>query len=132
MTKFLHKSFSVSMTSRKHEDECYDCRKQLQEVLFRKNGKPHCLTCFRKGSGRIAEGGLNVHIDAFGTPRWNRGLGCFTSSIHEGEKIARRKGIIPIGDTPIERVHRENESLRRARFGKILRDGVRELKQRGK
>lgn len=101
--KYANKSFSVSMV-KDAVAECYDCKKELEVVQYRKNGNPHCLDCFRKGSGRIAEGNLNFHVDSFSTPRWNQGLGCYTSSIHDTEKKAKRRGLTPIGDARIEQV----------------------------
>ena len=52
---------------------------------------------------------LGVRIDSFSTPRWNQGLGCHTSSIRETEKIAKRKGLEPIGDARMDQVFREKD-----------------------
>lgn len=48
-------------------------------------------------------------IDCFGTPRWNQGLGCYTSSIRETEKIAKSKGLAPIGNERIDRVFKQED-----------------------
>jgi hypothetical protein len=45
-----------------------------------------------------------VAIDSFSTPRWNQGLGCFTSSVRETERIAKSKGLEPIGSAKMEEV----------------------------
>ena len=50
-----------------------------------------------------------VRIDSFSTPRWNQGLGCYTTSIRNSEKIAKSKGLEPIGDCPVEKVFKPKE-----------------------
>ena len=55
------------------------------------------------------KGKVRVAIDSFSTPRWNQGLGCFTSSVHETEKIARKKGLEPVGDARMEQIFHEKD-----------------------
>lgn len=72
-----------------------------------KDGKANerCEICERP---RVA----SPHIDCFGTPRWNQGLGCYTSSIRETERIAKQKGLAPIGNESIDKVFRKEDSGR--------------------
>jgi hypothetical protein len=62
-----------------------------------------------------------VRIDSFSTPRWNQGLGCFTSSVRDGEQKAKRKGLTPIGDAKLEQVFKpkDRESSRSIAEGMV-------------
>lgn len=68
--------------------------------------------------------GRTVQIDSFSTPRFNIGLGCMTSSIRETEKIAKTRGLLPIGS---ERLPREAPDKP---IKPILLDGLKRLKAR--
>lgn len=77
-----------------------------------------------KGSKRCKKYS-GVGIDSFSTPRWNQGLGCFTSSIRETERVARSKGLQPIGDCPLEKVFKEPESDSK----KIVHEAMKEFRR---
>jgi hypothetical protein len=58
---------------------------------------------------KVCEKYHGVRIDSFSTPRFNQGLGCFTSSIRETEKLAKRKGLEPVADARMDQIFREKD-----------------------
>lgn len=42
------------------------------------------------------------------TPRFNQGLGCVTNGTRHAEKIAKEKGLIPIGDATMKQVAKQH------------------------
>ena len=68
-------------------------------------------------------GKVIIGVDSFSTPRFNPGLGCYVSSIRDGEKIAKRRGLTPIGDAKMEQVFKpRDEQSSRAIAHEIVRD----------
>ena len=65
-------------------------------------------TQYEEGS-KVCEKYSGVAIDSFSTPRWNTGLGCHTSSVRETEKLARKRGLEPIGSAKVEEVFKPRE-----------------------
>lgn len=54
------------------------------------------------------------------TPSFNLGLGCITHGTRHAEKIARSKGLQPIGDAPLKMEHNKKPM----NIDSILREGV--------
>lgn len=57
---------------------------------------------------------------------FNQGLGCYTSGTRDAEKKGRKMGLEPIGDTPVEKVFRQEPQS----FRKEIIDCYKELKAR--
>lgn len=55
-------------------------------------------------------------------PFFNRGLGCYTDNTRHAEKIARQRGLTPIGDTPISVI--EKERKRKTDYKSLLKEGI--------
>lgn len=79
-------------------------------------GKPtkNCKTCSRKAE------------EAFFVPnieeRYNIGLNCITHGVRDAEKKAKRLGLTPIGDAPIEKVFRSEEKTSRRIAEEVIRE----------
>jgi putative FmdB family regulatory protein len=46
------------------------------------------------------------------TQTWNHGLGCFTKSNREAEKIAKARGLEPVGTEKVENLHKQADKAR--------------------
>lgn len=96
-----------------YEFACDDCR-QFFEVTkpMSESGTPeNCRTC-----GRLAEKVPSLtNIDKTAAGSWNQqsfnpGLGCWTESTKHAEQIAKSRGLEPIGDEPVEKLHKRAET----------------------
>ena len=67
-----------------------------------------------------------VVVDSFSTPRWNQGLGTFTTSFRNTEKLAKSKGLEPIGDCPVEKVFSSEE---RVSTKQIVTEAIKEFRK---
>jgi hypothetical protein len=57
------------------------------------------------------------------TPRFNQGLGCITNGTRDAENKAKRLGLTPIGDVPIDKVFsRSEEKTSRAIAEEIIKE----------
>lgn len=46
------------------------------------------------------------------TEEYNPGLGCYTKSTKDAERIAAKRGLEPIGSEPVEKLHKRYEKQR--------------------
>lgn len=124
---------------------CFSMDKMRYEShLFRKQSSIENLFCSRCGytgiknpDYRPEDDFMNKerHIGVIETayvektePFFNRGLGCITNGTRHAEKIAKQKGLIPVGDAKAsDLIPKQKDTLT-----PILNDGLRELKRIGR
>ena len=72
------------------------------------------------------------HIDKTAAGGWNQqsfnpGLGCWTKSTRHGEQIAKSRGLEPVGNEPVENLHKHYDQKREETSAKRWRDADRDM-----
>lgn len=94
-------------------DVTFDVEKPMTES----HSEEHCPRC----AGNVVKGVANFNVDKLclttgsgvSTEEFNPGLGCWTKSIKDAEKIAESRGLVPIGTEPVEKLHKRAETDRK-------------------
>lgn len=84
-----------------------------------------CATC-----GKVAERGIALPAPVSTTAGdWNRveynpGLGQWTKSWKHGREIAKRKGLVEVGNTSVESIHKTHDQAREEKREQRYRDAA--------
>lgn len=90
-------------------DVTFDVEKPMAES----HSLEHCPRC----AGDVVKGVANFQVDklclttgsGISTEEFNPGLGCYTKSTKDAERIAMKRGMEPIGTEPVENLHKKYE-----------------------
>jgi putative FmdB family regulatory protein len=88
-------------------DQNFEIIKSIKEY----NGKEHCPTCQNLGQ-RIFSCGIEFLGSKIEDAEYNYGLGCITKSKRHREEIAKRKGMIELGNECPDKAHNYFEKSR--------------------
>lgn len=102
-------------------DHNWDVLKPIRDA----DTEEKCPECGAVGVKRPVMFGFTGASD-WNTQSWNPGLGCYTKSHKEAEKIAKRRGLEPIGNEKPETIHkhfeRQRAETREQRWADAARD----------
>jgi hypothetical protein len=76
-----------------------------------RNDPQSCPSCGSSGERQVTAAYFNGASD-WNTQSWNPGLGCYTKSHKEAEKIAKSRGLEPIGNENPDNIHKHYEKQR--------------------
>jgi putative FmdB family regulatory protein len=87
----------------------WDVTKPMAEYA----SEEHCPRC----AGDAAKLPSLCNIDKESAGSWNQqsynpGLGCWTASTKHAEQIAKRRGLEPLGNEPVENIHKHYDKQR--------------------
>ena len=92
------------------------CDKHIWEVVCRIADRDEPSTCPKCGAPGTKQ--LSApNIDKTSAGSWNQtsynpGLGCWTKSTKHAEQIAKARGLEPVGNEPIDNIHKKFEKDR--------------------
>lgn len=99
-----------------YEYACDDCRQffEVTKPMSESGTEEHCPRC----AAVAAKVPSLTNIDKTAAGSWNQasynpGLGCWTESTKHAEQIAKRRGLEPIGNEPVEKLHKRYEQERK-------------------
>lgn len=90
-----------------------DCTWDIVKPMAESHSEEHCPRC----DVVAVKGVANFQVDklclttgsGISTTEFNPGLGCWTESTKHAERIAERRGLVPIGTEPVENLHKRYE-----------------------
>ena len=85
-----------------HKFDVYKSYKDIENV-------EHCPECGKVAERKIAPSAL-YGIDEWDYNTFNHGLGCWTKGTKHAEKIAKSRGLEPVGNESIESLDKRNTS----------------------
>lgn len=92
-----------------YEWDCQSCKVTWDHVCLTdaRNEPQACPRCAAPGERNQV---TRFSVDKTAAGSWNQqsynpGLGCWTNSTKHGEQIAKRRGLEPIGNEPVEKLH---------------------------
>lgn len=107
------------------------CDKHIWEVVTTISARDEPSACPKCGTPGTRQLTL-PNIDKTAAGGWNQqsynpGLGCWTKSVKHGEEIAKRRGLEPVGNEPVENLHKAAEKQKAETREKRWRDADRQL-----
>lgn len=87
-----------------------------------------CPQCGAQGSRQIDAPSIDkTSAGGWNQQAYNPGLGCWTKSVRHGEQIAKSRGLEPVGNEPVENLHKAAEKQREDTREQRWRDADRQM-----
>lgn len=95
-----------------------------------RNDPQDCPKCGKAGTRASYMDAPNIDKTAAGSwnqQSYNPGLGCWTNSTKHAEQIAKERGLEPLGNEPVENVHKHFDQKRKEMHEQRWKDSVNEI-----